>query len=274
MNVSCSASGSTATARSSHARWSIFSSSGETRRPDHRSVIWLPARRNWPAWLVIESPGRSPSHVEERRRRRPDTLAKLDRVRDNWGRDGLGPHLGHAGKLNEKVRAGDRNAKKQLSRVRDRQKSLESRKREALESHRREPDLIHAETIQYLSHALVLPSDDPEDQKQFDAQVEAIAMKVAISHEEAAGAVVRDVSKPNLARAAGLTDNPGFDFLSQHSVHGQKGIEVKGRAGIGDVELTENEWAKACNERERYWLYVVFDCGRRIQAAPGTRPLW
>ena len=105
------------------------------------------------------------------------------------------------------------------------------------------------------------PATDPEDQKQFDAQVEAIAMKVAISHEEAAGAVVRDVSKPNLARVAGLTDNPGFDLLSQHAVHGQKGIEVKGRAGIGDVELTENEWAKACNERDRYWLYVVFDCG-------------
>ena len=121
--------------------------------------------------------------------------------------------------------------------------------------------MIHAETIQFLAHALVLPSDDPEDQKQFDAQVEAIAMKVATAHEEAAGAVVKDVSKPNLARAAGLTDNPGFDLLSQHVVHGQKGIEVKGRAGIGDVELTENEWAKACNERDRYWLYVVFDCG-------------
>ena len=165
------------------------------------------------------------------------------------------------GKLNEKVRAGDLNAKKQLSRVRDRQKSLESRKREAMESLRREPDLIHAETIQLLAHALVLPSDDPEDQKQFDAQVEAIAMKVAAAHEEAAGAVVKDVSKPNLARAAGLTDNPGFDLLSQHASDEERGIEVKGRAGIGDVELTENEWAKACNERQRYWLYVVFDCG-------------
>jgi len=148
-----------------------------------------------------------------------------------------------------------------LSRVRERQKSLESRKREALENLRRELDLIHAETIQFLAHALVLPSDDPEDQKQFDAQVEAIAMKVAMAHEEAAGAVVKDVSKPKLARAAGLTDNPGFDLLSQHAVHGQKGIEVKGSSGIGDVELTENEWAKACNERDRYWLYVVFDCG-------------
>lgn len=36
---------------------------------------------------------------------------------------------------------------------------------------------------------------------------------------------------------------------------------VKGRVGIGDVELTENEWSKAYNLRERYWLYVVYDCG-------------
>jgi hypothetical protein len=38
-------------------------------------------------------------------------------------------------------------------------------------------------------------------------------------------------------------------------------IEVKGRADVGDLELTENEWAKACNLRERYWLYVVYGCG-------------
>ncbi len=36
---------------------------------------------------------------------------------------------------------------------------------------------------------------------------------------------------------------------------------MKGQAGIGDVELTENEWPKACNQRGRYWLYVVYDCG-------------
>jgi hypothetical protein len=39
-----------------------------------------------------------------------------------------------------------------------------------------------------------------------------------------------------------------------------RAIEVKGRAAIGDIELTENEWAKACNPRERYWLYVVYEC--------------
>ncbi len=26
------------------------------------------------------------------------------------------------------------------------------------------------------------------------------------------------------------------------------------------VELTENEWISACNLRESYWLYVVFNC--------------
>ena len=24
--------------------------------------------------------------------------------------------------------------------------------------------------------------------------------------------------------------------------------------------MSENEWTRACNLRDRYWLYVVFDC--------------
>jgi hypothetical protein len=31
--------------------------------------------------------------------------------------------------------------------------------------------------------------------------------------------------------------------------------------GVGEIELTENEWARACILREKYWLYAVFDCG-------------
>jgi hypothetical protein len=30
---------------------------------------------------------------------------------------------------------------------------------------------------------------------------------------------------------------------------------------MGEIELTENEWARACNLRDKYWLYTVFDCG-------------
>lgn len=41
----------------------------------------------------------------------------------------------------------------------------------------------------------------------------------------------------------------------------RRAIEVEGRAGVGDIELTENEWSRACNSRDRYWLYVVYQCG-------------
>jgi len=68
------------------------------------------------------------------------------------------------------------------------------------------------------------------------------------------------VSTPPKARLAGLNDYPGFDLLSRLS-HQERAIEVKGRVGIGEIELTENEWARACILRERYWLYAVFDCG-------------
>ena len=63
------------------------------------------------------------------------------------------------------------------------------------------------------------------------------------------------------ASAAGPQCHRGFDLVSNRPEEGSRGIEVKGRAGIGDVELSENEWPKACNQRGRYWLYVVYDCG-------------
>ena len=125
---------------------------------------------------------------------------------------------------------------------------------------RTEPDHIRAGEVEFLAHALVVPSQDPEEVKRYDAQVEAIAMKVAAAYEESFGAEVKDVSRPELARRAGLTDWPGFDLLSLRPEAGRRAIEVKGRAGIGEIELSENEWAKACNLRDQYWLYVAFNC--------------
>jgi hypothetical protein len=48
--------------------------------------------------------------------------------------------------------------------------------------------------------------------------------------------------------------------MSLHGPAEERAIEVKGRAAAGGVEVSENEWAKACNLRDRYWLYVAFDC--------------
>ncbi len=68
-----------------------------------------------------------------------------------------------------------------------------------------------------------------------------------------------DVHTPDLARLAGLADYPGFDLLSLR-LDGERDIEVKGRARVGEIELSENEWARAATLRDKYWLYVVFDC--------------
>ena len=163
-------------------------------------------------------------------------------------------------RLTEKARAGDPRAQRELPKIRERQRQLLARRDEALAVLRREPELIAPGEVIFLAHALVVPSSDPEDRKRHDEQIEAIAVQVAWAHEEAHGAVVKDVSTPALARAAGLPERPGFDLLSLRPSGEERGIEVKGRAGIGDIEITENEWVKACNLRERYWLYVVYEC--------------
>jgi hypothetical protein len=171
-------------------------------------------------------------------------------------------------KLTEKARAGDPKARGDVTKIKERQRSLLARKEAALAVLRHEPELIVPGEVTFLAHALVVPSADPEDRKRHDADVEAIAVKVAWAHELTAGAQVQDVSTPPLAVQAGLAEHPGFDLLSHRPADGQRAIEVKGRAGVGDVELTENEWVQACNHRVRYWLYVVFGC-----ASPSPRLL-
>ena len=49
-------------------------------------------------------------------------------------------------------------------------------------------------------------------------------------------------------------------MLSKRPGGERRCIEVKGRAVTSSVEVTANEWARACNLRDEYWLYAVFDC--------------
>ncbi len=160
----------------------------------------------------------------------------------------------------EKARAGKRKAVEALDEIKRQQRQLADRRDQALAVLHREPELIVPEAVQFIAHALVVPSADPEEMRWHDIQVEQEAMRIAQAFEEAAGAKVIDVHAPELARAAGLPDNPGFDLLAIRPGDDTRAIEVKGRAGIGDVEVTENEWAKACNMRNGYWLYAVYDC--------------
>jgi hypothetical protein len=116
-------------------------------------------------------------------------------------------------------------------------------------------DLLH------LGRAWVLPHPDREspDLKPMvrDDEVERIAVAEATRYEEERGFVVESVE----------ADNRGFDLISRRP-HPQdpdtfvevRFIEVKGRAGVGEVALSSNEFKTAQRLAEDYWLYVVYNC--------------
>ena len=165
----------------------------------------------------------------------------------------------------DEARRGDSRMQAELAIVKEAQSRLAMERKRRLALLEAEPSLIEPGRAEMIAHVVVVPTVDPEERERHDAAVEAIAMRLARAHEEAAGATVRDVSRPALARREGLGDWPGFDLRSLRPTGAlgpaeDRAIEVKGRAGTGAVEVSANEWAKACNLRERYWLYVVYDC--------------
>lgn len=164
-------------------------------------------------------------------------------------------------KMAQKARAGNKGAAAELTHIKAQQRDLSNRLERILSVIRREPELLVPGDVDFIAHALVVPSIDPAELEWRDANVEQIAMDLAKAFEEAEGATVKFVHTPKLARAAGLPDHPGFDILGLRSGNQQRCIEVKGRVGAEDVEVTDNEWARACNLREDYWLYVVYHCG-------------
>jgi superfamily II DNA or RNA helicase/transcriptional regulator with XRE-family HTH domain len=195
--------------------------------------------------------------------RRQALLASVER-REEFLRKGFdfqeADLLSIRARLREQARTGDQSAARRLEEVRRRQQDVKVQEAQALAVLRREPELVEPGEVTFLAHALVLPSTDHEERQRHDREVERIATQVAWAYEESQGAQVWDVHTPELARAAGLVDWPGFDLLTRRPDGEQRCIEVKGRRTVGDVELKENEWVKAANLQEQYWLYVVYDC--------------
>ena len=37
-------------------------------------------------------------------------------------------------------------------------------------------------------------------------------------------------------------------------------VDRVGRRGVGDIQMSANEWVRSANLRGKYWLYVVYDC--------------
>ena len=155
-----------------------------------------------------------------------------------------------------------------LDAVKREQQALAAEKARALAALDGAPERIASGGLRFLVHALVVPAADPGEMERYDARVEEIALRIAVAWERDRGGEVRDVSRPELARLAGLPDWPGFDLLSRHGDGEARCIEVKGRAGDGGIQLEANEWKQACHLGARYWLYVVLDC-----ATPAPRLL-
>ena len=143
------------------------------------------------------------------------------------------------------------------------------RRREETERQRH----LTLQDVERVASVLVLPhpgGDAPEVRRlRPDPETEAIAMRVAIAHEQAEGRDVEDVHERNLGYDVQSTD-PGTGDLRL--------IEVKGlaAAGGGDILLTPNERRVAEDRRDCYWLYVVTNCGGEPRltavADPADRP--
>ena len=151
----------------------------------------------------------------------------------------------------------------ELEAVKHRQKRLALDRQLALQRIDEEARAIVPGGFRFLLHALVVRPEDVaglENIERFDEAVEEIAVRIAADWERQLGAQVQDVSKPVLARAAGLPDWPGFDLLSTLPGGDQRCIEVKGRSARSAVPVENNEWAQACKLGDEYWLYAVLDC--------------
>ncbi len=120
------------------------------------------------------------------------------------------------------------------------------------------------DNIQHLGTAWVLPHPDrkkPEVANMVtDPEIEKIAVRAVMEHEEARGWKVQSVEN----------ENRGFDLISRkpHPEDPETAIEVrfvevKGRSRVGEIALTTNEYKTAERLKKDYWLYVVFNCASK-----------
>jgi len=97
---------------------------------------------------------------------------------------------------------------------------------------------------------LLTPPDRAEAEMHRDAEMERLGMEVTLRYEQEHGRQPQDVSAENL----------GYDVRSLDPVTGAtRYIEVKARAGVGRVALTQNEWFAARRLGDDYYLYAVMN---------------
>jgi hypothetical protein len=179
-------------------------------------------------------------------------------------------------KLIERKQSGDTdpliaaNIRTTQDRLDDLNNRLEKRRKEILQE--RTCMIGH---IKHIGRAWVLPHPERKDPLVArmipDAEIERMAVDEVIKHEKSQGREVESVEK----------DNRGFDLISRKphpedpkTAMEVRFIEVKGRAGVGEVILSNNEYKTAQRLKEDYFLYVVYNCSSKpeihIKQNPST----
>ena len=147
-----------------------------------------------------------------------------------------------------------------LKQVEDRLDELNARLEGRLESLQQERQCTISD-IQHIGCGWVMPHPERSSPAIApmvrDDEVERIAVEAVMAHEQERGWQVESVEKANR----------GFDLISRklHPEDPQtfvevRFIEVKGRAQVGEVALTSNEFKTAQRLQDDYWLYVVYNC--------------
>lgn len=115
--------------------------------------------------------------------------------------------------------------------------------------------------LRHLGRAWVLPHPERNNRRfgpmRRDDEVERIAVEVATKALEADGYEVESVESQNLGYDLKARKADPKDPAIATSI---RFVEVKGRAFVGEIALTQNEYKTAERLRQDYWLYVVFQC--------------
>lgn len=231
-------------------------SSGETAIPDENQI---PDRHQTEQTLIVQALDPFLAEVAAERKRETDTITAHIEISLN--------ELIHRQNLKlvellDQQQAGNNtpNIAANIKQAEDRLDELNGRLERRQEDLTKERQCM-IEDIQFIGRAWVLPHPERTSPgiapMVRDDEIERIAMETAIACEEERGWQVEDVS----------AQNRGFDLISRKP-HPEdpktfievRFIEVKGRAAIGEVALTTNEYKTAERLKKDYWLYAVFNC--------------
>jgi hypothetical protein len=193
-----------------------------------------------------------------------DERTQVAAIQDDFLRRSFGSLLAQADSAiiasEEEIDRGVQGAEGRLRKAELLKEQYDLRKDRRLEETRRGRTVSRG-VVTVVGSALLLPlpattEDEPGQPKSpahglSDPEIEQVAVRAARRYETDRGATVRSVE----------SDNVGFDLLSLHGLE-RRCIEVKGRAGIGRVELTWSEFAKCQELGDDYWLYVLLDCAQ------------